>query len=188
MDGIDAEIDKIWFYEEDGQRAGPVSESEIAQLIKATKISYGTPVWKKGFPDWLVIEKTDLRVQLEAVAPPPLTGAHVNNTVVWVLAFAPILGYFLEAVAASFVYGDNNWLADKALASNEFWFITLVLNIGLSYFDERRLQRAGHNTDKFRGWIWFVPVYLYQRAKWMKQNLAYFIVWIVCFLISLSNP
>jgi len=28
-----------------------------------------------------------------------------------------------------------------------------------------------------------VPVYLYQRSQALKQNLAYFIVWIVCFLL-----
>ncbi|MCB1659010.1 MAG: DUF4339 domain-containing protein, partial [Pseudomonadales bacterium] len=64
--------------------------------------------------------------------------------------------------------------------------ITLILNIGLSYWDEKRIKAAGTNTESFSGWVWLVPVYLFQRAKALKQNLAYFIVWIVCFVIVLS--
>jgi hypothetical protein len=156
-----------WFYEEDGQRKGAIAESELIGLIKSGKISYGASVWKKGFPDWLKIENTDLRGHLEEVAPPPLKGEHINNTVVWVLAFAPIIGFVFE----------------KAVVGIPF--ITLILNIALSYLDEKRLRKAGHNTDKFKGWIWLVPVYLYQRAKILNQNLAYFIVWIVCFVLVL---
>lgn len=65
------------------------------------------------------------------------------------------------------------------------WYITLALNILLGIFDEKRLQKAGHNTARFKGWIWLVPVYLYQRAQYLQQNLAYFIVWLVCFALVL---
>ena len=34
--------------------------------------------------------------------------------------------------------------------------------------------------------VWLIPVYLYQRAKVLNQNLAYFIVWIVCFALMLT--
>jgi hypothetical protein len=81
----------------------------------------------------------------------------------------------------------NPDVADAAASNGKYWFITLALNIGLSYFDETRLKKAGHNTDKFKGWVWLVPVYLYQRATNLKQNLAYFIVWIVCFALILLD-
>ena len=73
------------------------------------------------------------------------------------------------------------------MANSKYWFVTLGLNIALAFFDEKRLKNAGHNTDKFKGWVWLVPVYLYQRAKATKQNLAYFIVWIVCFVLVLFS-
>ncbi len=79
-----------WFYEENGQRKGPVSENEMVQFIKSSVISHGTSVWKQGFPDWLKVENTDLRVHLDNSAPPPLSGEHINSTLVWVLAFAPL--------------------------------------------------------------------------------------------------
>lgn len=58
----------------------------------------------------------------------------------------------------------------------KYWFITVGLNIALSFADESRLRKAGHNTSKFKGWVWLVPVYLYQRAKATRQNLVYFCV------------
>ena len=176
-----------WFYEENGQRKGPISEENMVELIKASTISHGTSVWKKGFPDWLKIENTDLRIHLDNSSPPPLSGEHINNTVVWVLAFAPLIGYFLEWVVAGAIHGDNEYAAEAAMENGKYWFVTLALNIALSIFDEKRLKKAGHNTDKFKGWVWLVPVYLYQRAKFTKQNLAYFIVWIVCFVLVLFS-
>ena len=176
-----------WFYEENGQKKGPVSENEMVQFIKSSVISHGTSVWKQGFPDWLKVENTDLRVHLYNSAPPPLSGEHINNTLVWVLAFAPLIGYFLEWVVAGAVHGGNEFAAQVAMANSKYWFITLGLNIALAFFDEKRLKNAGHNTDKFKGWVWLVPVYLYQRSKATKQNLAYFIVWIVCFVLVLFS-
>jgi len=50
--------------------------------------------------------------------------------------------------------------------------------------DERKLKAAGHDTKKMGG-AWLVPVYLYKRARVLKHNLAYFIVWVVCFVAIL---
>ena len=61
------------------------------------------------------------------------------------------------------------------------------LNLFLSVLDERRLRKAGHDTEDFKGWVWLVPVYLYQRAKATRQNLAYFMVWIACFAVVLVS-
>lgn len=186
MNEAQENTEKNWFYEEKGQRKGPVSESEMIQFIRSSVVSYGTSVWKQGFPDWLKVENTDLHVHFDNGTPPPLSGEHINNTLVWVLAFAPLIGYFLEAFVAGVIHGDNEFAVQVAIQNKEYWFVTLVLNIALSIFDEKKLKNAGHNTDKFKGWIWLVPVYLYQRAKATKQNLAYFIVWIVCFVLILS--
>ena len=182
---VDA-TERLWFYEQGGQRKGGVSEVEIANLIKSGILSFGSSVWKKGFSDWMKIENTELRKHFDDSTPPPLTGEHVNNTVVWVLAFAPIIGLMLEYFVAGMVY-HSEYSAERAVSNGKFWYITLILNIGLSYWDEKRIKLAGTNTEKFSGWVWLVPVYLFQRAKALKHNLAYFIVWIVCFVIVLSG-
>jgi hypothetical protein len=175
-----------WYHEAEGQRVGPKTEAELIALIGSKQIGYGTSVWREGFPDWLKIENTSLKVYLEKVAPPPLSGVHMDNSLVWVLAFAPFLGLILEYFFAGLFHGSED-AADLAVENGKYWFITIILNIVLSYFDEKRLQKAGHNTAKFKGWVWLVPVYLYQRAQALNQNLAYFIVWIVCFALTIMN-
>ena len=108
----------------------------------------------------------------------------MSNTLVWVLAFAPIIGYLMEWFVAGALNGSEA-AAKRAMENASYWYITLALNLLLSFFDEKRLQKAGHNTSRFRGWVWLVPVYLYQRAKNLQQNLAYFIVWLVTFALVL---
>ena len=75
--------------------------------------------------------------------------------------------------------------AARAMENASYWYITLALNLLLSFFDEKRLQKAGHDTSRFKGWVWLVPVYLYQRAQNLQQNQAYFIVWLACFVLVL---
>lgn len=176
-----------WFYEMNGERKGGVSESEIIALIESGAIAHGNAVWKKGFPEWMKIENTELRKHLDEVSPPPLTGDHVKNTIVWFLAFAPILGLMLEYFVAGMVYSESHYTAEKAASSGEFWFITLALNLALSYWDASSLKKAGANTDKFGAMAWLIPVYLFKRAKALKHSMAYFTVWIVCFALVLID-
>jgi hypothetical protein len=178
-------INTNWFYEERGERKGPASESEIVRLIEQGKLSYGASVWKKDYPEWMKVENTELKSYLFNTTPPPLTGDHVNNTIVWILAFAPLIGLMLEYFVAGAVTG-NQFDAQVGVSNGGYWFITLGLNIALGYFDENRLRKAGHDTSKFKGFAWLVPVYLFQRAKALKQNYAYFVVWIICFIVMLS--
>lgn len=177
---------KPWFYEAAGERKGGLSEQEMIALIEGGSIHHGTAVWKQGFKDWTNIAETELAEHLHKNGPPPLSGKHINNTVVWILAFAPIIGLLLEAIVAGFVYEGNEYRIEKALSNAQFWYITLALNIALSLWDEKRLKKAGTDTSGFKGMVWLIPVYLYQRAKALNQNLAYFIVWIVCFALMLT--
>lgn len=177
--------EQTWFYEINGIKKDAISESKIIELIKNGNISYGTLVWKKGFIDWMKLENTELKAHINDLLPPPLLGEHINNTIVWILAFAPIIGLFLEAFIAGIVYQEDSYMIDESLSDAEFWYVTLILNIILSIYDNKRLKVAGLNTDKFRGWVWLVPVYLFQRAKAFKHNYSYFIVWIISFFISI---
>jgi hypothetical protein len=78
-------------------------------------------------------------------------------------------------------------LAMHAASSSKYWYVTYGLNVGLSYFDEHRLKAAGHDTAKFRGWAWLVPVYLFQRATRLNQKLWYFAVWMACMVLVLAD-
>lgn len=178
--------EKCWFYEIKGQRLGGVTETEIVELINSKTVSYGTTVWRAGFPEWLAIENTELRSHLEKAAPPPLSGKQVNNTLVWILAFAPLLGLGLEYFVAGMLNGGNEYLLEAAVSDGKYWYITVGLNLALCLWDANRLKMAGVDTRAFKGLRWLVPVYLYQRAKFLNQNKAYFVVWIICFFLALT--
>jgi hypothetical protein len=167
--------DTEWHYELNGARLGPVSESEILSLITDQKLARRSFVWKKGMPDWTRLDATVFSSYFSD-SPPPLAGEAVDNTLVWWLAFAPILGTF----AAGFLSG----ITHKNI--NDFWWVTVVLNIALSVVDEKKLQKAGYDTKKM-GSSWLVPVYLFKRAQILGQNNAYFIVWVVLFSLSLFS-
>jgi hypothetical protein len=103
---------------------------------------------------------------------------------VWVLAFAPLIGSVMEYLFAHLMH-SNSYAAERAYGEGNYWFITLLLNVALSLWDARQLKAAGTDTQQFGRWALVVPVYLFQRAKALKQNLAYFIVWVVCFALVL---
>ena len=100
---INSTEDKIWYYEQNGQRLGPVPESNIMGLIQSGILTRESSVWKSGLADWQKIEDTELRAHLNNNVPPPLPARNVSNTVVWVLAFAPIIGLILEYIIAVLV-------------------------------------------------------------------------------------
>lgn len=176
----EAAENSIWYYEANGARNGPVGEGKIKELILAGILKHGAHVWKKDFPDWMAIENTPLKSYLKS--PPPLTRGMVSNTTVWVLSFAPLIGLFLEYFIWGFV--SALYYGGVYPYHRQFFLITPILNIVLSIVDERKLKKAGHDTSKM-GMAWLIPVYLFKRSKVLKQELSYFIVWIVCFVIVL---
>ncbi len=62
---------ETWFYEERGERKGPVSEATLIELIAVRAVTYGNAVWRKGMADWVKLEQSDLRSYVEASGPPP---------------------------------------------------------------------------------------------------------------------
>lgn len=154
-------------------------------LIQASIISRTTPVWRQGLTAWTPAENTELHTQFTDTAAPLPTSNKVSNSIVWTLAFAPLIGNVIEWMIAGAIHQGNIHAIQAAMNSSPYWFVTLALNIALSILDEKRLQSAGHDTKSFKGWTWIVPVYLYQRAKATHQSLAYFIVWIICFVLTL---
>ncbi len=163
--------DTQWHYSTRGERLGPVSEAQIVELIGQRTITEESLVWDSTMADWQpVLASRFAYLVRDPNIPPPLTGGAVSNTIIWLLAFAPLIGVLLEAFFS----------AITGIAATSLWFVTLLLNVVLSYADAKKLKAAGHDTDKM-GAVWLVPVYLFKRAQALKHNYAYFIVWCVLF-------
>ena len=165
---------ETWHVEQKGERKGPFSTVQVTEMIRSKQLTRDSLCWWTGEVNWTPLYSTAFSSHFDH-EPPPLTGAAVSNGLVWTLAFAPLIGEFIAGLFAG---------ASRS-SINNFWWVTLALNIGLSLLDERKLKAAGHDTKKMGG-AWIVPVYLYKRSQVLKQNLAYFIVWVVCFVVMLS--
>lgn len=181
---------KTWHYEKDGQRHGAVSDTDIGSLIERRAIDGSTLVWSQGFVDWMALAETELASYLRATnAPPALPASKVSNVLVWILALAPIIGLLLEAMIGGAMAPSDDMaeLAGAiAVKSGQYWWVTLLLNIGLSILDERRLKKAGIDTSAFGKLVFIVPVYLFKRAKTLGHSPAYFWTWIGMFALSMA--
>ena len=170
--------DAEWYYAAKGSREGPASASEISSLVEQGDVDGSTLVWKKGMPKWLPLQESELSNHISS--PPALPDAAISNSLVWLIAFYPLIHTILFANDLTLIFaslGVPLWLGDAPA----FW----VVYISLSYWDSKRLERAGHDTSKFSHWVFLVPVYLFARARSTKsKTYSYFIVWILMALFS----
>lgn len=61
-----------WFYAEGTQQKGPVSEEQLAVLVRQEIVRVETPLWREGLPDWQPMGR--LRPDLAAAAGSPVLG------------------------------------------------------------------------------------------------------------------
>ena len=59
-----------WYYAQDGQQRGPVSDAEFDELTKAGMIQADTLVWREGMPDWQPYAQASAAPAAETAAPP----------------------------------------------------------------------------------------------------------------------
>ncbi|NWB89320.1 DUF4339 domain-containing protein [Pseudomonas gingeri] len=128
-----------WFCEEKGERRG-VDTQRMVSLIHLGKLIYGRMIWRKELDGWNQLEIGNTSKRLHR--PSHLTGASINNTLVWLPAFASILCYLIEVFGAGAVDGSNCQVK-KTMKENRYWYIPLVLNIALSLLAEKRLKALG---------------------------------------------
>ncbi len=165
-----------WYYVSNGQQVGPIPESELLRLYYCGGISVHTKVWKSGMGDWVEFKDVNF---LSMNSPPPLVGDDINNTLVWILAFMPILGTVLEYIIVGAL----------GIYTTSIWVITVAFNIMLCMSDEMMLRKAGYsNVNRIVWTVFIIPIYLFSRAKLLKQHNTYAIVWCITFLVLIFSP
>lgn len=117
--------------------------------------------------------KQQYESNFEPDAPPENTMAPVSNLIIWIVALSPVLGVCLELAGLVLIGLPVPILPE---------IIVLSLSIYFAYADRNRLQAAGHDTSGM-GPPWLVPVYLFKRARILKQKFTYLIVWCVPWVV-----
>lgn len=169
-----------WYYSVGGNRLGPALLPELQDLIQRGKITPETPVWQSGMPGWIPVRHSQLGTYFNlGHQPPALIGEDVNNKIVWILAFVPLIAVFVAMFLAPLTHSSVD----------AFWWIALPMNIGLCLWDAQLLKNAGHDTKNMGIMaVLLVPAYLFVRAARLQQRNGYAWVWIVCCLLSLGIP
>lgn len=156
-----------WYYVSQGKRLGPVTQESLLGLLHDGKVFADTPVWHKGLPTWLPVHEAGLAPD----TPPPLKADAISDWAVWLIAFLPIL----------LVLGRN--LIGYGLGAS--FVVAFLLYSTLALIDLNMIKRAGHDTRTLgQGWIFFVPVYLWKRAKILGDSSAYFWTFIGALILS----
>jgi hypothetical protein len=62
----------MWYYEQNGNRIGPVDEATMRGLIANRTISIDTLVWKIGMANWTPLQQTQLAAGLPVPPPSPV--------------------------------------------------------------------------------------------------------------------
>jgi hypothetical protein len=181
---IDTATDEVgWFYTQAGQRRGPVPADTLQKLLISQTIDGDTPVWRKGQADWQPLRATEFSAQLTDL-PPPVAATQLNNSVVWMLAFAPLA--YLALDIAILGYQNEHPNQDHSFTTALTWLIPVAVNCGLCLLDDRQLREAGYNSARLTFFaVVLAPVYLFMRAKILRLTPTYGFVWIASFIASI---
>ncbi len=179
-----------WYYVQDGSQRGPVSADELKALLRSKTIDPETQVWRAGLGEWRSVRTSELADTVENI-PPPISPALVRNGLVWTVALLPLVFGLIDA---SIAY-ENEKIRAFALmlgrsVKNAYPEIPTAIPAGITLWlcvwDFLRLRKVGYDLRKII-WTAFIlpPVYLFIRAKRVKQRPTYAITWIVTTLIYL---
>jgi hypothetical protein len=166
----------LWYVAARTGRMGPLGMPQLRRLAADGQLRPVVPVWRAGMAEWLPARDTELgallgHVTRASVSPPPLPGVAIDNRLVWWLVAAPLLG-----VIGQYALAPDN--------PRSLWWITIILNLVLSYFDGKRLEQAGHKVEGAS--TFFIPVYLFKRATTVGQEPYYAWAWLAVFVVSLG--
>ncbi len=62
----------MWYYEQNGNRIGPVDEASMRGLIANRTVSIDTLVWTNGMANWTPLQQTQLAAGLPVPPPSPV--------------------------------------------------------------------------------------------------------------------
>nr|WP_171892278.1 MULTISPECIES: DUF4339 domain-containing protein [Mesorhizobium] len=187
-----------WFYEENGQPRGPVSERDLATMFANRLLSAETRVWTTAFGnEWRSASQTTL-AKSAGVMPPPLPAAsattaqppqtqaatgysppYVPPSDVWayLLAFSPLVFVVLEVV----LYKQFGGKPGDAVPAILYWLGPLPL----VWADARNLYLSRRNPQKreVMPFVLLTPfAYFWRRWAITRTSIKFLWIWIACFV------
>jgi hypothetical protein len=177
-----------WYYIAKGTKQGPTTATAIRALLDKKEIETDTQVWRKGMPEWKSLRESDL-AELVAAEPPAISPQDIGNGYVWTLACLPLVFAVIEAATTA---SDQEAAARSLVLGFPYHpskgsppQIPFLISAVLGWLDDRRLKQAGYGSWVTRVTaVLFQPVYLFLRAKRLKQRPYYAVVWILSLIVG----
>lgn len=172
--------DDKWWIEVNNQADGPFSQIEIMNLYSCKEIADNTRV-RNDKGNWVPLHESgiqyaDLLIGNGNSTIKKTSSSEVKDTYIFMCALAPIFGAIIELFIP--------------VLSNNFWAGLILYQVLYGIFgalDDNELKKAGL-TPPSLGWIFFVPVYLYERSKRASKSQSPLITWIIALIISFGIP
>jgi TM2 domain-containing membrane protein YozV len=121
----------MWYYEQNGNRMGPVDEATMRSLIASRTISIDTLVWTNGMANWTPLQQTQLAAGLPVPPPTPLyatqppANAQAKDRVAYVL-LAVLLGCGIHNFYAGYSTKGIIQLLVSVLSCGILWFFMWI--------------------------------------------------------------
>lgn len=174
-----------WYFVTPLGRNGPVNFEFLQYLASAGQISNDTKIWKAGFQDWvkfsLYKENPEASTPPE---PPAIPEKPLNNSYIWILAFAPAWGTVIQIITTEVRMAISHKTLDYY---SQMWWIVIAVNIFVSYIDLRQIKAAASCVEKINVWLCLlVPLYIYRRDSIAHEGLRRLWVWLGSLLFSVA--
>lgn len=111
-------------------------------MIAADRIDRSTLVWNPAMPQWAAASTTDL-AGLFGAGPPPLPATEISRWAVYALAFFPLIGVAIQAVASAAISARSGQDVQEVFDHRAWLLLFLIGNGVLGDLDERNLRHAG---------------------------------------------
>jgi TM2 domain-containing membrane protein YozV len=121
----------MWYYEQNGNRIGPVDEATMRTLISNRIISIDTLVWTNGMANWSPLQQTQLAAGLPVPPPTPYAtpaASHhpeAKDRVAYVL-LAVLLGIGIHNFYAGYTTRGIIQLLVSILSCGILWFFMWI--------------------------------------------------------------
>lgn len=170
-----------WFYENNGQQAGPVSREEILRLIMQQRIKPETLVWTPEFGEtW--------RPASAAGLVSPLTGllrlsSGISEHWAWVLLVGPWLIQRLTLLVLDWrQVPDSERMGTFSIIA----MMSLALFFTAFVLDRNSIRENGQTPPGFWWWL-FLPGYFWRRRQIVGRGLSLLIVSLVLLAANVTE-
>lgn len=183
-----------WYYSVGSHHFGPVSEEIIADRIKKGEITKNSLIRTEKEENWHPITKSKFADFMK-----PVKLSFGNNLIIWLLAFSPVMPFFLTGGFVLYAEALIPITAPNLFDKLDFdrimlysipsigvlnLILTVLLNIVLAYQDKKNLEIEGYNTNTM-GNPRLIPGYLFKRADFLRHRGVYAIIWTLLFFLSI---